>query len=775
MRGNISVRNQQLVFDALTERELEILTQMAEGLSNHEIAHKLSLAYGTVKWYSAQIYSKLGVNNRTQAVAHLDSLRQQDSPRASADSTLNLPMPLTSFVGRQREINDIKHLLAANRLVTLTGPGGSGKTRLALEVASGIQHAFADSITFVDLASVANPTLVASTMAHALRIAEHPDTSLIQTLKYALHNRELLILIDNFEHVIDAAPLLSDLLIAAPKLSLLVTSREALRLNGEQEYPVPPMALPTCESASSQSLTETEATALFLQRAQLAYPNFEITEENAPAVAEICLRLDGLPLTIELAAARCKLLSPHTLLERLDNRLTVIRGGARDLPERHQTLRHTIDWSYDLLDESEQLLFNRLAVFRGGRSLEAIEAICVEGLPGDVFDALTGLLDKSLIYRKDARNDDPRLWMLETIHEYAWEKLEGSGEAETIRRRHAEYFVALAVCADPELQLAQHLYWSQRLEAEHDNLRAVLEWSLQGGDVTCGVRLAGALNLFWYAYGHHAEGLHWTGQLLERLDEVPEIYHAKFLHCAGKMIHFRDLETARQLFEDALGISRKLGDKYQAALALIEVGYTSLKDTHKGLATAGEGLRIYRELDHQPGIAHALNIIGEIARYGGDDEYARQVYEECLSIVEQTGETRRICFMLENLAFIAQHENDHHRAIDLLQQALKLSGRVNSQVDIACNLTAMAGSLASIGQPQRGARLLGVVDSIYERLGAFVQPADQPEFDQKIATLRAKIDDEDFKIAHAEGQKMSLKQAVAEALGEMIDTSSPDT
>lgn len=335
-----------------------------------------------------------------------------------------------------------------------------------------------------------------------------------------------------------------------------------------------------------------------------------------------------------------------------------------------------------------------------------------------------------------------------------------------MRRQHTAYFVALAERAETELRLTQHYYWSQLLEAEHDNLRAALEWSSSGGDIILSVRLVGALNLFWHAYGHHAEGLQWTRQLLERLDETPEIYHARFLSCAGKMIHFSDLETARQLYNEALRVSRKLGDKYQIALALIEVGYTLMEETGKGISAAEEGLMLYRKLDHQPGIAQALNIIGEIARYGGDDDRARQVYEECLSIVRQTGESRRMCFLLENLAFIAQHENDHQHAIELLQRALKLSRQVNSQIDIACNLIVMAGSLASIGQPQRGARLLGAADSVYERLGAFVQPADQPEVDRALAALRDNLCEEAFNAARVEGRKMTLEQAVADALDE---------
>ena len=505
------MEGQQLVFDRLTERELEILKLMADGLSNHEIAQTLFLTHGTIKWYSRQIYSKLGVNNRTQAISHLGKL---SSPEPQLITTLyhrrHLPMPLTSFVGRHREIHEIKQLLTTKRLITLTGPGGSGKTRLALEVASTINHAFANGAAFVDLSAITHAATVINAIAHALDITENPDIPLPEILKRALRSQEILLLIDNFEHVIEAAPLLADLLMGAPQIKMLVTSRAALHLSGEQEHPVLPLSLPDSGSVAIEHLIESEAITLFRQQARSAQPHFEITSDNAPAIAEICLRLDGLPLAIELAAARCKLLSPQALLNRLSSRLDALNTGPRDVPARQQTLRNTLDWSYDLLNEAEKLLFARLAVFRGGRSLEAIEVVCTVGLTEDIFHTLTGLLDKSLIYRKDTPTGEPRFWMLETIHGYAWEQLAKSSEVESMRRQHAEYFVDLAERAEPELRLAQHDYWSQLLELELHNLRGVLEWSLGDGDNELGARLAGALYLFWWAYGYHVEGRYWT-------------------------------------------------------------------------------------------------------------------------------------------------------------------------------------------------------------------------------------------------------------------------
>lgn len=433
----------------------------------------------------------------------------------------------------------MKQLLGRARLLTLSGTGGTGKTRLALQVAAEVADAFADGVCFVDLAPLSDHTLVAIAIARALGVFENPAEPLSGTLKRALAQRELL-LVDNFEHVIQAAPLLSELLTASPHLKVLVTSRESLRLSAEQEYPVPPLSLPPPEAISVRDLTASEAGALFVQRAQMTLPRFQVSDDNAPAIAQICTRLDGLPLAIELAAARCKLLTPQALLERLertsgDSPLRALAGGSRDAPPRHRTLRDTMAWSYNLLAEDEKMLFARLAVFRGGRSLEAIEAVCGEALPIDVFDGLASLVDKNLVQQKETPEGEPRFVLLEMIHEYARERLEASGEAETLRRRHAEYFVALAERAEPELRLARYGYWCQQFELELDNIRAVLEWTLGAGDVGLGVRLAGALGLFWYGKGYHVEGIRWTQRLLERLDETLAIYHAQFLISAGRM------------------------------------------------------------------------------------------------------------------------------------------------------------------------------------------------------------------------------------------------
>ena len=395
----------------------------------------------------------------------------------------NLPLQPTPLVGREREVAEIADRARSEevRLLTLTGPGGTGKTRLALQVAADLLEEFKDGVFFVILATITDPELVASTIAGPLGIKESGDQPLEESLKAYLRDRNLLLVLDNFEQVLEGAPLVGEFLGACPKLKILATSRIPLRLYGEQEYPVPPLALPDPGVLPPlEILTQYEAVRLFVERARTVKPDFTVTNESAPAVAEICARLDGLPLAIELAAARVRLLPPQKMLQRLGNRMKLLKGGARDLPTRQQTLRGAIDWSHDLLEE-EKILFRRLSVFAGGRTLEAIEEICDPEGALDALEGLESLLEKSLLRQEEGPGGEPRFVMLETIHEYAREKLQASGEAEEIKRLHAEYFLALAKEAEPELVGPDQVEWMDRLATEHDNMRAALSWALGKG------------------------------------------------------------------------------------------------------------------------------------------------------------------------------------------------------------------------------------------------------------------------------------------------------
>ena len=759
---------------SLSNRERKILAQLSAGLSDQQIADELFLSIHTVKWYNRQIYSKLGVGSRTQAIAHAKTLGLLSEGVFISPSPVllhNLPAQSTPFIGRVREIDEVKELLGNFRLLTFTGTGGIGKTRLALQVAAEVAGTFADGAYFIDLAPLSDYTLVAKAIARALGVFENPGEPLLATLKRVLAQREVLLLIDNFEHVISAATLVSELLAASLHLKVLVTSRESLRLVGEQEYPVLPLSLPVTDAVSIQNIAKSEAGALFVQRAQMTQPRFELKDDNAQTIAQICNRLDGLPLAIELAAARSKLLTPQALLDRLEgvseaSPLRMLASGTRDAPPRHRTLEDAIAWSYNLLDEGEKKLFARLAVFRGGRSLEAIETVCSEGLSIDVLDGLASLVDKSLVQQKETQGGEPRFVLLEMIHAFASERLEEIGETATMRRRHGEYFVGLAENAEPELRLARYSYWCQRFELELDNIRAVLERALGDGDVSLGVRLASALGLFWYGKGYHVEGIRWMQRLLERLDEVPKIYHAKFLISAGRMAWMVDLDEATHLFVRALNVSRDLDDHLHAAWALAFRGYAMQREPEAAMPIAEASLALFREMDHLPGIAQALNIIGELARVSGDDARAKRAYEECLAVCQQTGEALRTCYNLVNLAYVAQHAGEHERAVNLVRQALQITRETNDSRDIASFLVTFAGSIAALGQLHRAARLLGASEVALERMGAFHQPTDKPEIDRIIAEVRAQLDDATFQTAWAEGQGMSLEQAMANALEE---------
>jgi predicted ATPase len=410
----------------------------------------------------------------------------------------NLPVQPTPLIGRDAEVASLCSLLRRSDvcLVTLSGPGGVGKTRLALQVAAELLDDFDDGAYFVDLAPIGEVALVAPTIAQTLGVRETGNRRLLDSLKDYLREKQVLLVLDNFEHVVAAAPVVAEVLAAAPRLSVLVTSRVALHLRGEKEVVASPLALPDPQRLPPLAvLSQYAAVELFIERALDVQPNFAVTNENAPAVAEVCYRLDGLPLAIELAAARIKLFAPQTLLARLEKRLPLLTGGARDLPTRQQTLRNTIDWSYELLNAGEQTLFRRLAVFVGGCTLEAAQVICnVEGeLAWDVVDGLAALLDQSLVQQGDGPDGEPRFTMLETIREYALEQLEAHSEADAVRRRHAEYYLALAETAQPQFQRAERYRWSERTESEHYNLRAALAWALEGGDVEIGGRLAVAL------------------------------------------------------------------------------------------------------------------------------------------------------------------------------------------------------------------------------------------------------------------------------------------
>jgi predicted ATPase/DNA-binding CsgD family transcriptional regulator len=771
--------------EGLSKRAVEILRLLSDGMSDREIAERLVMTTNTIKWYNRQIYSILGVGSRTQAIARAHELQLLDEdPEPSPVFNIvrrapkhNLPIEVTHFVGRIREIEDGKRLLDTTRLLTLVGSPGTGKTRLALQIAWEVIDTFHDGVYFVSLAPISDPALVANAIASAVGVNEARGRPFIETLKQALHESQMLLILDNFEHLLSAATQVSELLSAAPNLKVLATSREPLHLYGEQEYTVPPLKLPDERYLAPLTLIDCESTALFVQQARAVRSDFELTDENATDVAKICVRLEGLPLAIELAAARIKLLTPHRLLDRLGSRLDTLTGGAQDLPARQRTLRNTIEWSYNLLNEGEKMLLARLAVFRGGYSLDAIEIVCSESLPLDVFDGLASLVDKSLIQQKESSGGEPRFDMLETIHEYARERLEVSGEAETIGRRHAEYFLQLAEYAEPELRQAGFAYWMGCLGIEEDNLRLALEWSLDGGDVELGLRLVATLRDFWGMSGRFTQGQHWTQRALSEVSAAPPHLKVRILTAAGVVLYVTSQQVLqKQLFEEAIALARKIDDKLNLAWALIFLGATYIRFSvgdDEGLFVSEEGLSIFRELGHKSGMVQALNLIGELKRAKGDDESAQAAYEECLLLAGETGEVRREAMMFCNLGFLAMHRTDIKEAQQLFSNALTKSQQLGH--DKRLTITAillLAGTIAARGELERAVRLFGAADALFKPAGIGLSPGDQPEHERVLASVRDQLDEATFQMCWDEGRKLSLEHAVAYALEPSLSTGS---
>ena len=649
--------------------------------------------------------------------------------------TAGLPVSLTSLIGREHEVQALHALLLRPeiRLLTLTGTAGVGKTRLALEVVRDLMHDFTDGVHLVSLAPISDPALVIPTIAHRLGLIESGSQPLLDLLKISQRGKQRLLLLDNFEQVISAAPLLAELLEACSQLKLLVTSREVLRLRGEHQFAVPPLALPDPRHLPNvEALAHVPAVNLFLQRAQAIQSDFHATTDNAGAIAAICLRLDGLPLAIELAAARIKLFPPQALLARLSQRLTVLTSGARDAPARHQTLRHTIKWSYDLLSMQEQRLFRRLAVFVGGCTLEAIEAIGAafgdEAEP--VVDAVASLLDKSVLQYMEQEGGEPRLMMLETIREYGWEALVTSGEVEVIQRAHAAYYLALAEKAEPELTSAEKRRWLERLKREHENLRAALAWLGERKEWEAALRHGSTLWRFWLMGGYYSEGRAELARALAAGEErIATSVRAKALCAAGALANvqadfeqgealcgeslalFRaqgdlrgcatsltmlghgawqrsDYAAARALLEEAVTLCREVNDRVDITLALINLATVFLlQGEYDQVRTLGEGAVVLsRERGDTWDLAHALRIVGLAMSSQGDLTQAHALLEESLALARQEGYKGILASSLFASAQVALLQGDVALARSLLDESLALFKELGDRQNVAQSL-----------------------------------------------------------------------------------------
>src|SRR5215217_1336192 len=721
----------------------------AAGLTQEELASRSSL--------SAKAISMLERGERKRPYPHTirslaDALELSEEERAnllaavpkrgsaatsSASTTVpksNLPTPSTPLLGRERELGEIRAFLREVRLLTLTGTGGVGKTRLAVQAARDAAELFPDGAVFVTLAPLGNSGFVVPIVAQSLGLREAEGQTARETLHAYLREKRLLLVLDNFEHVLEAAPEVAVLIETCPKLSVMVTSRAPLRVRGEQEYPVPPLELPTSTIAPSvEELVGSPSGKLFAERAREASPAFELTPHNSGAVAAMCWRLAGLPLALELAAARVRFLDPATLLSRLHQALSA--SGAQDLPQRQRTMWATLDWSYELLSEKEQVLFRRLSVFVGGFSLEAAETVGASGIIAakNVLENLGRLVEQSLVVAKpDETGNGVRYGMLEPVRQYSRGKLKESGEAEDTQRRHFAHFLGVAEAADQiyglltgvKLTGAEGEAWMFRLEREHDNLRAALGWAKERGDDEGGLRLAGALSWFWWMRGYFGEGRTWPEDFLEKAARGGlgglDGERAKALLGAG-MLSFGhgDLLRSITLLEEGLARYRRLGDQAGTAATVAMLGYVrrAQGDDDRAEELSEEGLRLSRLLDDNMSAAISLNTLGHVARPRGDLARATDLFGEALALWKKLEDRRGVAYSLCNLGVAALERGEAGHALELHEESLRLYEALKDKAGRAYALINLGDVARSLGEEGRAVSLYEEALALHKELG----------------------------------------------------------
>jgi predicted ATPase/DNA-binding NarL/FixJ family response regulator len=701
-----------------------------------------------------------------------DKLPGQDDSTSATSIPHNLPLQLTSFVGRERELADTARLLLAKRLLTLTGAGGSGKTRFALEIASRLLKGFLSGVWFVELATLSDPELVPQVTASTLSVREMSGRTVTETLIDFLKPRHVLLVLDNCEHLVGAcAHLAETLLKSCPDLCILATSREPLHLPGESIWPVQGLSLPNLRQArQNENLLRFEAIQLFTERAKEIFPTFEISKNNAPALVQVCRKLDGIPLAIEFAAARVRVLSVEQIASRLDDSLKLLVENHQSGLARHQTLEATLDWSHDLLSHKERQIFRRLGVFAGGFNLESAEAVCAgEDIKQDeVLDLLTALIDKSLVVTEIQEGKKLRYRLLEPIRQYSAKNLRSSSEQAQVYKRFQNWYLALTQAADAKLHGPEQVEWVNRLEQEYDNLRAALNYSQrEASEKETGLQLAVALMLFWQMRGYLSEGTWWLDTMLFQNRQAPDSLRAQAISASGFLtFHLGDFVKARENWEQALAIYQDLGDTIHIAWHLMFLADLAQqeRDYPRAINLAQRSLSLHREAGYHWGSTGALFCLADAFYLQGNFSRASSLLQESIAIARDLDNKWALGRRLVRLGQVAQAQNQLERALELVQEGLVACRDSGDQWGISMALVGLAGVVIKRGEAERSVRLLGAVETRRSTISAVLWRVDQLEYMRTTAEAQGALTVEQFSAAWAQGQAMSLEDATSYAL-----------